>query len=318
MKITILDGFTANPGDLSWKALEELGELTVYERTPYDSDTIVERARGAEIVLTNKTPLDASTLRRLPELKYVGVLATGFNIVNIDTARRLGNIVDNIPSYSTMSVAQNVFALLLALTNSAEHYSEEFHKEEWSRCKDFSYVDTDLTELSGKRFGIVGYGHIGQAVGRIARAFGMDLFVSSSKPQAELGEAVKLTTDQIFSTCDVISLHCPLADDTFHLADARRIGMMKPDAILINTARGPLVDEYALAEALKAGQIRGAGLDVLSQEPPAADNPLIGAPNCIVTPHISWATKEARRRLLDIAVANVRAFLSGKPKNIVN
>lgn len=315
MNITILDGFSANPGDLSWDRLSQLGRLQVFERTP--EHLILDRSRDAEIILTNKTPLDASTLRRLPKLKYVGVLATGYNIVDIQTAGRLGIVVTNVPAYSTMSVAQNVFALLLSLTNSAEHYSSEFHDGIWSQCKDFSYFNTDLAELAGKKFGIVGYGSIGQAVGRIAAAFGMDVCVHSSKPAELLPGVTKMDIDELFESCDVISLHCPLTDDTRNLADSRRIALMKPTAILINTARGPLVDEAALASALKEGKLRGAGLDVLCSEPPAHDNPLISAPRCIVTPHISWATKEARERLLRQAVDNVEAFISGSPVNVV-
>ncbi|MCM1152663.1 MAG: D-2-hydroxyacid dehydrogenase [Muribaculum sp.] len=316
MKIVVLDGLTLNPGDLKWDELASLRDLTVYDRTA--PDQVVDRARDAEIVLTNKTVLDASTLRLLPALKYVGVLATGYNVVNTDTARRLGITVTNIPAYSTMSVAQNVFALLLALTNHAEHYSREFHEGEWSRCADFSYTDTNLSELSDKKFGIVGYGNIGRSVARIASAFGMHVCVSSRKPADELPEVVKMDTDELFAECDVISLHCPLTDDTYHLADARRISLMKKEAILINTGRGPLVDEQALAEALKEGKIAGAGLDVLTHEPPEKNNPLIDAPHCVVTPHISWATKEARIRLMVIAVSNVRAYISGAPVNVVN
>lgn len=315
MNITILDAYSVNPGDLSWKDLESMGNLTVYERTM--PSEVYERAKDSEVILTNKVVLDGDMLRKLPKLKYIGILATGINVVDVDEAHKLGITVTNVPAYSTMSVAQNVFALLLAFTNSSEHYSDEFHRGEWSRCPDFCFVNTDLTELAGKRFGIIGYGSIGHAVGRIASAFGMEVCASSSKPQEEIPEVLKMSIDEIFSTCDVVSLHCPLAEDTYHLADARRIGSMKPDAILINTARGPLVDEEALAEALKTGKIRGAGLDVLGQEPPTADNPLIGAPRCIVTPHISWATKEARKRLIDIAVENLRAYLAGSPKNRV-
>lgn len=315
MNITILDGWSANPGDLSWQPLEKFGRLTVYDRT--FTDQILERSKGNEIILTNKVPLDSATLRQLPNLQYIGILATGYNVVDVKTAVSQGITVTNIPSYSTMSVAQSVFALLLAFTNSTEHYSDQFHSGEWCRCPDFSFVDTELTELSGKRLGIIGYGNIGKAVARIASAFGMEVCASSSKDQKELGDIVKLTTDEIFSTCDVVSLHCPLTEDTYHIADERRINSMKRDAIIINTARGPLVDEYALAVALKEGKIRGAGLDVLGQEPPSFDNPLIGVPRCIVTPHIGWATKEARTRLIAIAIDNVRAFLSGAPVNVV-
>lgn len=316
MKIVILDGFAMNPGDLSYEPLEALGELKVYERTA--PDDVYERAKDAEIVLTNKTVLNGSMLRRLSKLQYVGVLATGYNVVDTEVAKRLGIVVTNIPAYSTMSVAQNVFALILTFTNHAEHYGEEFHQGVWSRSLDFSYADTRLIELAGKKLGIVGYGAIGHAVAAIAKAFGMEVYVSSRKPQSNLPGVTKLTTDELFAESDVVSLHCPLTPETHHLADARRIAMMKPTAILINTGRGPLVDEMALSEALREHKIAGAGLDVLQQEPPSKDNPLIGAPNCVVTPHVSWATEEARKRLLEITVANVAAFISGTPVNRVN
>lgn len=315
MKITILDAYSSNPGDLSWEGLASLGDLTVYDRTL--PDQVLERAEDSEIILTNKVVINGDLLCRLPKLKYIGILATGVNVVDLKTAHSLGITVTNVPSYSTMSVAQSVFALLLAFTNSTEHYSDQFHKGDWCKCPDFCFVNTDLTELAGKKFGIIGYGHIGQAAGSIARAFGMEVYASSSKPQEKMPEACKIELDDIFRNCDVISLHCPLTDDTYHLVNTERIALMKPNAILINTARGPLVDEFALAEALKAGKIRGAGLDVLGQEPPSEDNPLIGAPRCIVTPHIAWATKEARKRLIDIATENLRAYLAGTPQNPV-
>ncbi|MDE7381067.1 MAG: D-2-hydroxyacid dehydrogenase, partial [Muribaculaceae bacterium] len=314
MKITILDGFTMNPGDLNYEELASLGELKVYDRTP--AELVYERAKDSEIVLTNKTVLDGSMLRLLSNLKYVGVLATGYNVVDVEVAKRLGIIVTNIPAYSTMSVAQNVFALILALTNHAEHYGKEFHLGIWSECKDFSYSNTRLIELAGKKLGIVGYGNIGKAVAGIGRAFGMEVYVNSRKSSGELRDVAQLSVDEIFQKCDVISLHCALTPDTFHIANAERIGRMKKDAILINTGRGPLVDEDALAVALKEHKILGAGLDVLSQEPPSKENPLIGAPGCVVTPHVSWATEEARRRLLNMAVANVRAYLDGHPCNV--
>lgn len=314
--LTILDGLTLNPGDLDWDRIEKLTPITVYERTAVDQ--IVERAADAEYVLTNKTPLSAETLRSLPKLRYVGVLATGYNVVDIDAARALGITVTNIPSYSTMSVAQNVFAMLLALTNRPEHYADEFQDGVWSRCADFSYANTPLHELSGKRFGIVGYGNIGKAVARIAAAFGMEVCVVSSKPAEALPEVVKMDMDTLFRECDVISLHCPLTPDTNGLVNATRLAEMRPNAILINTGRGPLIDEQALSHALRTGQIAGAALDVLSQEPPKADNPLIGAPNLIVTPHISWATVEARTRLMRIAAENLQAYLDGTPINVVN
>lgn len=318
MKITILDGYSINPGDLNWDSLSSIGELKIYDRTL--PEEVYERAANSEIVLTNKVVIDAEMAQRLrmTGLRYIGILATGTNVVDLTAAARLGITVTNVPSYSTMSVAQSVFALLLSFTNSSEHYSDEFHNGEWCRCPDFCFVNTELTELAGKRFGIIGYGHIGRAVARIASAFGMEVCAASSKPQDEIPEVLKMSIDEIFRECDVISLHCPLTDDTYHLANEERIGSMKKSAILINTARGPLVDEKALAKALREGTIRGAGLDVLGKEPPTPDNPLLGAPHCIVTPHIAWATYEARLRLIDIATSNVRNFLAGTPINVVN
>ncbi len=314
--LVILDGYTLNPGDLSWSEIESLTPFRIYDRTA--ETEIVERAKDAQYILTNKTPLTAETLKQLPNLKYVGVLATGYNVVDVAAARQLGITVTNIPSYSTMSVAQNVFAMLLALTNRAEHYASEFEAGEWSRSKDFCYANTSLYELAGKSFGIVGYGNIGRAVARIAEALGMRVCVASSKPAEALDGAVKMEIDTLFRECDVVSLHCPLTAETAGLVDAERLRSMKPTAILINTGRGPLIDESALAEALRRGEIAGACLDVLCQEPPAASNPLIGAPNLIVTPHISWATYEARTRLMGIAADNLRAYLNGAPINTVN
>lgn len=316
MNITVLDGFGMNPGDLSWAPLEALGTLTVYDRTaPAD---VVARAMNAEIVLTNKTVLDGATLRALPNLKYVGVLATGYNVVDIDTARELGIVVTNIPAYSTASVAQMVFAHLLAITNSVEHYTEANRKGAWSSSADFCWWDRPLPELHGKTFGIVGLGNIGMAVARIALAFGMRVLAYTSKEQSALPEGItRAGLDELFRESDVVSLHCPLTADTRHLVDAARLGTMKTGAILINTGRGPLVDEDALAAALKAGTIYAAGVDVLSTEPPAAGNPLLSAPRCYTTPHLGWATKEARERLLDIAVGNIRAFIGGTPRNNV-
>ena len=316
MNIVILDGFTANPGDLEWSRLASFGNLTVYERTP-EAD-IVARCRGAEIVLTNKTPITAETMDSLPDLRYIGVLATGYNVVDINAAREMGITVCNVPAYSTMSVAQNVFALLLDITNEVAHYTREVKSGRWSNCSDFCFTDTCLVELAGKQMGIVGFGAIGSRVAHIATAFGMKVAAHTSKPAEAIAPAVKMDLDELFATSDVISLHCPLTDDTSHLVNSRRLAMMKPTAIIINTGRGPLVDEEALAEALREGRIAGAGVDVLSQEPPRADNPLLSAPHIRITPHISWATKEARVRLLDVSIRNVEAFLAGKPQNVVS
>lgn len=316
MKIVILDGFTANPGDLEWERLGKLGELTVYDRTP--ETEVVKRCEGAEIVFTNKTPVSGDSMKCLPDLKFIGVLATGYNVVDIKTASELGVTVCNVPSYSTMSVAQNVFALILDITNNVAHYTTEVLKGRWSSCEDFSFTDTTLVELAGKQLGIVGYGSIGRQVGAIAQAFGMNVAAFTSKSQAEISPVMKLDLDTLFSSSDVVSLHCPLTDDTFHIVNRERLALMKPSAILINTGRGPLVDEKALADALKEGRIAAAGVDVLSQEPPRQDNPLFQTPNIRITPHISWATKEARERLLDISVANLEAYMAGHPQNVVN
>ncbi|MDE6137317.1 MAG: D-2-hydroxyacid dehydrogenase, partial [Muribaculaceae bacterium] len=260
-----------------------------------------------------------ATLRALPGLKYVGVLATGYNVVDIDTARELGIVVANIPAYSTASVAQMVFAHLLAITNRVEHYTADNHAGRWTACPDFCYWDESVVELAGKTFGIVGFGNIGSAVARIALAFGMRVLAFTSKPAEELPEGVEKAADmrELFSCSDVLSLHCPLTADTRHLVCADTLALMKPSAILINTGRGPLVDEAALAEALNAGRLRAAGVDVLSSEPPAADNPLLSARNCYITPHIAWASTEARRRLMSITASNLRAFLAGSPVNNV-
>lgn len=316
MKITVLDGFGLNPGDLSWSGFEALGDLTVYDRTA--PEDVKANAKDAEILLTNKTVLDGDTLRSLPNLKYIGVLATGYNVVDIEAAREAGIIVTNIPAYSTMSVAQKVFALLLAVTDRVEHYAEENSRGRWSRNPDFCYWDTPLTELAGKTFGIVGLGNIGKAVARIALAFGMKVIAYTSKEPDQLPEGVtKAHLDTLFAESDVISLHCPLTPDTFELVNADRLGTMKRTAILINTGRGPLVDEKAVATALKEGRIAAFGADVLSSEPPAADNPLLSAPGAYITPHIAWATAEARERLMDIALGNLRAYLDGRPVNDV-
>ena len=314
--IVVLDGLTANPGDLSWQEFEKLGNFTVYHRTA--PDRVINRCKDADIVFTNKTVLDASTLRQLTNLKFIGVLATGYNVVDVKEAAQLGITVCNVPSYSTWSVAQNVFALILDITNEVAHYSAGVKEGKWAASPDFSYTDTPLMELAGKRMGIVGYGAIGRKVGEIARAFGMEVAAFSSKTQEQLGPVIRMELNELFATSDIISLHCPLTDDTYHLVNEERLSLMKPSAILINTGRGPLVDEDALADALNKGRIMGAGLDVLSQEPPRNDNPLVAAKNCRITPHISWATREARERLINITLENLRAYLGGCPQNVVS
>lgn len=316
MKITVLDGFGLNPGDLSWDGMDELGELTVYDRTaPEDT---YGRSKDSEILITNKTRLDAELIARLPKLKYIGVLATGYNVVDTDAAHARGVTVTNIPAYSTMSVAQQVFALLLAITNRVEHYTADNREGRWNRNADFCYWDTPLTELAGKTFGIVGLGNIGQAVARIALAFGMKVIASTSKQQSQLPEGIeKKELPDIFAQSDVMTLHCPLTADTERMVNTSTLSLMKPNAILINTGRGPLIDEEAVAVALKNGRLGGFGADVLSSEPPSEDNPLLSAPNAYITPHIAWATREARERLMNIAVGNLAAFLSGEPRNAV-
>ncbi len=318
MRITVLDGYGMNPGDLSWNKLEELGDVTVYDRTA--PSEVINRSAGADILLTNKVVLDRPVIEELPDLKYIGVLATGYNVVDTDAAREKGIIVTNIPSYSTASVAQMVFSLLLAITNGVEHYTSDNRSGRWSRNADFCYWDAPLTELAGKTFGILGFGHIGSKVARIALAFGMKVLALSSKSADSLpaGAEKAESLDQLLRESDVLSLHCPLTDSTRHIINADTLAKMKPSAILINTGRGPLVDEDALADALNKGKLRGAGVDVLSCEPPAFDNPLLYARNCYTTPHLGWATLEARQRLMDIAVANVANFIEGTPTNVVN
>ena len=316
MNIVILDGHTANPGDLDWSPLATLGALAVHERTP--ADLTLERSAGAQVVLTNKVVLGAREMAALAELRYIGVLATGYNVVDVAAARERGIVVTNVPAYSTPSVAQHVFALLLELVRGVGRHSELVRQGCWSSSPDFTFWSTPQVELAGLTLGIVGFGAIGQAVARVARAFGMEVMVHTRTPNpGAWPELSFVALEELFIRSDVVSLHCPLTDDTRGMVSAARLATMKSSAYLINTGRGPLVDEAALAAALYAGQIAGAGLDVLSQEPPPADNPLLAAPNCIITPHLAWATRAARQRLLDTAIDNVRAFLAGKPVNRV-
>jgi len=314
MKIVVLDGYGLNPGDLSWEALQALGELTVYDRT--SPAELLDRAAGAEILLTNKTVLTADNLAALPDVRYIGVLATGYNVVDIPAANARGIVVTNIPAYSTASVAQMVFAHLLNITQRVGHYAHDNRAGRWANHPDFCYWDTPLVELAGKKMGLVGLGHTGMATARLALAFGMEVCAYTSKSPEQLPEGIrKCSLDELFAECDVLSLHCPLTADTKELVNARRLATMKPTAIVLNTGRGPLVNEADLADALNRGVIAAAGVDVLSTEPPQADNPLLTARNCFVTPHIAWATLEARTRLMDIAVANVKGFLQGQVIN---
>lgn len=312
MRICILDGYSLNPGDLDWSPVERLGDVTLFDRTP--ADKIVERAADADIVLTNKVPFSADTLRQLPRLRFICVLATGYNIIDTEAAARQGVVVANIPAYSTMSVAQMAFAHILNITNHVASYAREVADGKWTNCPDFCFWDSALTELAGKTMGIVGLGNTGMATARIAVAMGMKVVAMTSKSADTLPEGITpAPLDDVLASADVVSLHCPLTPSTRHLINAASIAKMKPSAILINTGRGPLVDEQAVADALNGGRLAAFGADVLSQEPPRGDNPLLSARNCFLTPHIAWATLEARTRLMSTATENVRQFIAGEP-----
>lgn len=314
MKIVVLDGYALNPGDLSWNEMGKLGELTVHERT--SPNELLERAYDAEVLITNKTLITAANMDALPHLKYIGVLATGYNVVDIEAAKKHQIVVTNIPAYSTSSVAQLVFAHLLNITQRVDYYTKENKKGRWTNNSDFCYWDTNLIELSGKKMGVVGLGNIGQATASIAHAFGMKVYAYTSKSQSMLPAYIqKIELDELFSICDVISLHCPLTKETQEMVNAKRIKTMKPTAIIINTGRGALINEKDLADALNNEYIYAAGLDVLSSEPPLPDNPLLSARNCFITPHIAWATVEARSRLMNIAVNNLKNYMEG---NVIN
>lgn len=319
MKIVVLDGYAGNPGDLSWDELRALGDLTVYDRTPADRKTILERIGDAELVFTNKTPLSAAIFEHCPNLKFVGILATGYNIVDIDAAKAHGVIVSNVPGYSTDAVTQLTLALLLEICNHVGHHSQKVHAGEWSVCADFCFWDFPLMELAHKTIGIIGFGSIGQSVGKVARALGMKVLATGSRPTEagkEIGEYVDL--DTLYAQSDIISLHCPLFPENREMINKDAIAKMKDGVILLNTARGALIVEQDVADALNSGKIYAAGLDVAAIEPLPATSPLLGAKNCFMTPHIAWATKEARQRLMNIAVDNLRCFLNGTPQNVVN
>lgn len=318
MKIVVLDGFTLNPGDLSWDALNRLGEVTVHERTPHAE--IVNRCKGAEIVLTNKTPMDEATLNQLPNLKYIGVLATGFNIINTEVCRNRSIVVANVPGYSTPSVVQLTFALLLELTLHVQKHSDAVMDGKWSRSADFCFWDFPLIELEGKTLGIIGFGSIGQKVGDVATAFGLNIIATGRRhtDQSHRKNFKWVELSELLEQSDVISIHCPLTPETQGLINKENLAKMKRSAFLLNTSRGPVIKDADLADALNNNVIAGAGIDVLSVEPPPADNPLFKAKNCIITPHIAWATKESRTRLMDIVVGNVAAFINGSPVNVVN
>ena len=314
MKIVILDGYTTNAGDLSWNGISELGDLTVYDRTA--PSEVIDRCLGAEAVLTNKVVLTDDVMQALPQLKYIGVMATGYNVVDIDAARRRGIVVTNVPAYSTPSVAQMVFAHLLNITNQVALHDRQVHEGRWAGNRDFCFYSAPLIELAGKQMGIVGLGQTGSAVAKIALALGMRVMAFTSKAQESLPEGItKGSLNEMFATSDVVSLHCPLTPDTKHIVNAERLATMKPSAIVINTGRGPLVDEQHLADALNRGIIAAAAVDVLSTEPPAADNPLLTARNCHITPHIAWASQAARARLIHTLTDNLKGYISG---NVVN
>lgn len=316
MKIVVLDAYTLNPGERRWEELEELGEVVVHDRTAQLD--VVRRAKDAEVVLTNKTILDGFILNLLPKLKYIGVLATGYNVVDLDVARQRGIVVTNIPAYSTQSVAQMAIAHLLNITQRVAHYAHEVHNGVWSAQPDFCYWNTPLIELAGKKIGIVGFGNTGQATAQIAEALGMEVWVYTSKPKKSLPKKYqKVTLNELFSACDVVSSHCPLTAENKEMVNSFRLSLMKQGAILINTSRGGLIDEKALEQALLSGKLLGAGLDVLSSEPVPNGNPLLKLKNCFITPHIAWATRESRMRLMNQAVENLKAWMEGRTINNV-
>lgn len=318
MKIVVLDGYAGNPGDLSWDALKALGECTIYDRTA--PDEMIDRAKDAEIVLTNKVCFKAEHFKQLPKLRYIGVIATGFNIIDCEAAKAHNVVVTNIPAYSTNSVAQMAFAHILNIYNRVDHYATEIReKDAWVKSLDFSYLNTPLHELAGKKIGIIGLGNTGSATARIAIGFGMEVFAYTSKSEFQLPHEIKkVEIDELFGMCDIVSLHCPLTPSTKNLVNAERLKLMKPNAIIINTSRGPVVNAQDLADALNSGRVMAAGIDVLDTEPPTTDNPLLKAKNCYITPHIAWASYEARVHLMDILVGNVKAFIEGKAINVVN
>ena len=316
MKIVVLDGYAANPDDLSWEPLKEWGKLTVYDRT--SAEDLIKRAQDADMVLTNKCRLKEEELRQLPRLKYIGELATGYNNIDIEYAHRHGIVVSNIPSYSTESVVQMTFAHIFNITNQVSHYASEVRAGRWSRNPDFCYWDTPLRELAGRTLGIVGLGYIGMRVAQVAHCMGMDVFALTSKEKDQLPVGVQKTTlEGLLGVSDILTLHCPLSPDTYHLINEERLAMMHEGAVLINTSRGALVDEKAVADALASGHLLAYGADVMSKEPPRADNPLLSQARAYLTPHIAWATFEARQRLMKIAVENVKAFVEGHPQNVI-
>lgn len=317
MKIVVLDGYTSNPGDLNWDGIEQLGDTVIYERTKRDE--VLERAKDADIILTNKVPFKRETIEALPNLKYIGVMATGYNIIDLEAAKEHNIVVTNIPAYSTNSVAQMVFAHILNIAQHVQSHSDQVHNGKWTNSPDFCFWDSPLLELHGKTIGIVGLGSIGMAVARIAIGFGMNVIAYTSKSDFQLlHEIKKVELDELFTEADIVTLHCPLTDETRDMVNKSKLELMKPTASVINTSRGPLINEQDLADALNNKVIYAAGIDVMCQEPPKANNPLLGVYNCYITPHIAWASFEARTRLMKILQDNVRAFLDKKPVNRVN
>ncbi len=316
MKIVILDGYTLNSGDLSWDKFSALGDCTVYART--SSEELYDRAVGADVLITNKVVLSASLMKKLPALKYIGVLATGYNVVDINAAKKQGIVVTNIPAYSTDSVAQMVFAFILNFTQQVMLHTNDVKSGKWTNCEDFSFTSSPQIEIAGKTLGIVGFGKIGQKVAGIGKAFGMNIiFYAPSKKQGFKKFAQQVTLSEVFKQSDYVSINCPLTPENEGFVNRDLLGVMKPGAFLVNTGRGPLINEADLADSLNSKKIAGAGLDVLSTEPPKADNPLLKAKNCYITPHIAWATFEARTRLMNIAVQNLKSFIEGAPQNMV-
>lgn len=320
MKIVVLDGYTLNPGDLNWDGIKNFGELTVYDRTNYSTEDVIKNIGDAEIVFTNKTPIPKSVLEKVPSVKYICVLATGYNVVDTTAAKDRGIIVSNIPAYGTAAVAQLTMALLLEICHHVGEHSKAVMEGDWTNCPDFCFWNYPLIELAGKNFGIIGFGRIGQATAKVAQAFGLNILAYGSKPKPELiSETCKyVTLDELLAQSDIISLHCPLFDDTKGIINKDTIAKMKDGVMIINTSRGPLVVEQDLTDGLNSGKVGYAALDVVSLEPIAATNPLLKAKNCIITPHIAWAPKESRIRLMNIAVDNLAAYISGSPVNVVN
>tara|TARA_R110002049_G_scaffold253508_2_gene428867 strand:+ start:6230 stop:7192 length:963 start_codon:yes stop_codon:yes gene_type:complete len=320
MKIVVLDGYTLNPGDLSWEGLKKIGDLTIYDRTPFNTEEIIKRIGGAEIVFTNKTPLPKAVIIKSESLKYIGVLATGYNVVDVKAAKELDITVANVPSYGAVSVAQFTMALLLEMCHYVGNHNNAVKSGKWTQSPDFCFWDSPLIELEGKTMGIIGFGSIGQATSKVAQAFGLKVLFNnrSKKPELESVSCKQVERDELFSRSDIISLHCPLFESTLGIINSGNIMTMKDGVMIINTARGGLVVEEDLADALNSGKVFRAAVDVVSEEPIKADNPLLKAKNCIITPHIAWASKEARTRLMNITVENLEAFLNGNPINVVN